>query len=100
MRDSVSRQYTSEWLQHDRPQPMYDISINKLYDNIFKENPIYNDNLIVDFKTEFRRFLENHSLSKFTGIDAFPHTDICVGCTQFIDDIYQRIGTNNVMIFE
>jgi hypothetical protein len=100
MRDSVSRQYTSEWLQHDRPQPMYDISINKLYDNIFKENPIYNDNLTVNFKTEFRRFLENHSLSKFTGMDAFPHTDICVGCTQFIDDIYQRIGTNNVMIFE
>ena len=49
MRDSTNRQYTSEWLQYERPQPMYDISINKLYDNIFKENPIYNDNIIEDF---------------------------------------------------
>ena len=100
MRDSTNRQYTSEWLQYERPQPMYDISINKLYDNIFKENPIYNDNIIEDFKTEFRRFLENHTLSKLSGIDTVPHTDICVGCTQFIDDIYQRVSTHNVMIFE
>lgn len=100
MRDSVNRQYTSQWLQHERPQPMYDAAINKLYDGIFKENPIYNDKLIDDFKTEFKNFLENHSLSKFTGIDSFLYTDVCVGCTQFIDDIYQRLGTNNVMVFE
>lgn len=100
MRDSKNRQYTSDWLQHERPQPMYDISINKLYDNLFKENPIYNDNIIEDFKTEFRRFLENHALSKLSGIDMFPHNDICVGCTHFIDDIYQRVGIENVMIFE
>ena len=100
MRDSVNRQYTSDWLQYERPQPMYDAAINKLYDSIFKENPVHNHSIFEDFKTEFVNFLNNHSLSKLSGIDKFTHTDICVGCTQFIDDIYQRVGTENIMIFE
>ena len=29
MRDSVKRQYTREWIQYDRPQTMYDKSIQK-----------------------------------------------------------------------
>lgn len=100
MRDSENRQYTSEWLQHERPQPMYDSSINKLYESVFHHNPAYNDDIVNEFKMKFINFLNNHSLSKLSSIDTFPYTDICVGCTQFIDDIYQRVGTANVMIFE
>jgi hypothetical protein len=100
MRDSANRQYTSDWLQYERPQPMYDSAINKLYDSIFKVNPVHSHTIFEDFKTEFVNFLNNHSLSKLSGIDRFTHTDICVGCTQYIDDIYQRVGTQNVMIFE
>lgn len=100
MRDSENRQYTSEWLQHERPQPMYDSAINKLYESVFHDNPAYNDDIADEFKIEFIHFLKNHSLSKLSGIDTFPYTDICVGCTQFIDDIYQRVGAANVMIFE
>ena len=100
MRDSENRQYTSEWLQHERPQPMYDSAINKLYESVFHDNPAYNDGLVNEFKMEFVHFLKNHTLSDLSGIDMFPHIDICIGCTQFIDDIYQRVGTDNVMIFE
>jgi hypothetical protein len=99
MRDSENRQYTSEWLQHERPQPMYDSSINKLYESVFHDNPAYNDDIANEFKNEFIHFLDNHTLSTLTGIEMFPYTDICVGCTQYIDDIYQRVG-DNVMIFE
>ena len=99
MRDSENRQYTSEWLQHERPQPMYDSSINRLYESVFYDNPVYNDGIANEFKNEFVHFLKNHTLSTLSGIDMFPHTDICVGCTQYIDDIYQRVG-NDVMIFE
>lgn len=100
MRDSEHRQYTKEWIQIERPQPMYDSSINELYDNVFKETPIHNRNLVEDFKAEFLKFLNNHTLSTLSGINAFHNTDVCFGCTQFIDDIYQRIGSSNVMIFE
>ena len=99
MRDSESRQYTGEWLQYERPQPMYDAAINKLYGSVFHDNPAHNDGIVNEFKMEFINFLSNHSLNKLSGIDTFPHTDICIGCTQFIDDIYQRVGTENVMIF-
>ena len=35
MRDSVHRKYTAEWLQLERPQPMYDKNINLLYDRFY-----------------------------------------------------------------
>lgn len=100
MRDSENRQYTSEWLQHERPQPMYDTAINKLYESVFHDSPTCNNSIVNQFKNEFIHFLNNHSLSELSGINMFPHTDICIGCTQFIDDIYQRVGAKNVMIFE
>ena len=98
MRDSVDRQYTSDWLQFERPQPMYDSSINKLYDRFYKSNPVHNNNLFDDFKQEFIRWLDGHTLSRLSGYDKFTQLDICVGCTQFIDDIYQR--TSQVQILE
>ncbi len=100
MRDSIKRQYTKEWLQFDRPQPMYDKSINKFYDNFYKENPVHNHDLDNIFKNKFIEWLDDHTLNSFTGYKEFKYLDICVGCTQFIDDIYQRIGQENVMIFE
>jgi hypothetical protein len=98
MRDSVDRKYTSEWLQFERPQPMYDSSINKLYDSFYTDNPVHNPNLFDDFKQEFIRWLDGHTLSRLSGYDRFTELDICVGCTQFIDDIYQR--TSQVQILE
>tara|TARA_S200000501_G_scaffold143806_1_gene135765 strand:- start:2388 stop:3233 length:846 start_codon:yes stop_codon:yes gene_type:complete len=100
MRDNIKRQYTKEWLQFDRPQPMYDKSINKFYDNFYKENPVHNHDLDNIFKNKFIEWLDNHILNSFIGYKEFKYLDICVGCTQFIDDIYQRVGQENVMIFE
>lgn len=99
MRDNSKREYTEEWLQHERPQPMFDESITKFYADFYKgENPVHNENLFEDFKNEFVIWLDNHTLNHYTGYDKFPYKDICVGCTQFIDDIYQRLGQENVQI--
>ena len=67
MRDSIKRQYTKEWLQFDRPQPMYDKSINKFYDNFYKENPVHNHDLDNIFKNKFIEWLDNHTLNSFIG---------------------------------
>jgi len=98
MKDSKERKYSEEWLQHERPQPMYDNNINKFYDNFYKSNPVHNSSLDQEFKEKFLNWLKNHSYSKFYGIDSFKRVDIINGCTQFIDDLYQRCG--NVQIFE
>lgn len=100
MRDSVNREYTEEWLQYERPQPMYDGEINKFYDRFYKDNPVHNGNLFEDFKEEFIKYLDGHHMNNLSGYKAFEFKDICVGCTQFIDDLYQRCGTNGIQILE
>lgn len=98
MRDNVDRQYTAEWLQYDRPQPMYDSTINKFYDKFYIENPIHTNNLDNIFKETFVSWLKDHKYSTFLGLNEFSRLDITQGCTQYIDDLYQRKG--NLMIFE
>lgn len=90
MRDNVNRQYSSEWLQFDRPQPMYDGGINKFYDRFYKENPVHTSDLDQQFKDCFVQWLANHKYSTFRGLNVFPRLDIINGCTQYIDDLYQR----------
>lgn len=94
MRDSADRKYSIEWLQTDRPQPMYDDSINKFYDSFYKDNPVHLPNLDKIFKYQFIDWLEHHDLNRFEGIDAFKRRDVISGCTQYIDDLYQRLGPN------
>ena len=98
MKDSKERQYTTDWLQFERPQPMYDNDINVFYDKFYIENPVHNSNLDSEFKGKFVEWMSSHRYSKFTGLDAFPRLDIINGCTQFIDDLYQRCHT--LQVFE
>jgi hypothetical protein len=93
MRDSVKREYNEQWLQEDRPQPMYSSNINKFYDNFYQYNPVHTPDLDQQFKDTFVKWLDNHKYSSFTGLGAFKHKDIINGCTQFIDDLYQRCVT-------
>jgi alanine-alpha-ketoisovalerate/valine-pyruvate aminotransferase len=93
MRDNINREYTAEWLQYDRPQPMYSSDINKFYDSFYQHNPVHTPNLDQQFKDTFVKWLADHKYSTFSGLDAFPRRDIINGCTQFIDDLYQRCGT-------
>lgn len=94
MRDSPNRQYTREWLQYERQQPMYDESINDFYENIFKSSPVHRDNTTIDehFIKTFENWLKNHEFSRFSGIDSFPHRHVIQGVTHYIDDLYQRCG--------
>jgi hypothetical protein len=94
MRDSPERQYTREWLQYERQQPMYDESINEFYKNVFKESPVHKDTTTIDeeFLLTFEKWLIDHEYSNFTGIDAFPVRHVIQGVTHYIDDLYQRCG--------
>lgn len=100
MRDSIHRKYTKEWLQYERPQPMYDKSINLLYDKFYINNPVHTDNLDQIFIEKFIHYLQSHKLSTFTNINQFRFHDICIGCTQFIDDIYQKNGMQNIQVIK
>lgn len=90
MRDNPDRQYTKEWLQYERQQPMYDDSINEFYRDIFNIEPVVD--ITQAFVSEFDNWLKTHEFSIFEGIDKFPVRHVIQGVTHFIDDLYQRCG--------
>lgn len=92
MRDNSDRKYNEFWLQVDKPQPMYDNSINSFYDSFYKSNPVHLPHLDWTFKSQFKEWLSDIKLSSYSGFDAFPARHIVNGCTQYIDDLYQRLG--------
>ena len=98
---TIATEYTKEWLQENRPQPMWDRNINKVIKD-FSDNGVKggcpDEDVIYDvFKEEFHTWIQKLTL---TGFDAFPKKDICIGCTQFIDNLYMSYGPNGLMIFE
>ena len=100
MRDGPDRRYSAEWLQVDKPQPMYDRAIAAVYGSIYRDNPVDSSDIVNDFKQVFLRYLDGHTLSNIRGFRQFSWLDVCVGCTHFIDDLYQRVGPTNLMVFE
>ena len=94
MRDSIERQYTRDWIQYERQQPMYDESINDFYAKIFKSSPVHKDTTTMDeeFISTFVQWLNNHEYSFFNGLDEFPIRHVIQGVTHYIDDLYQRCG--------
>lgn len=100
MRDSAERQYTEEWLQ-ERPQPMFDDVVDAFYMEFYGLDSVpTNDQLVNEFKYLFNDWLVHRRYSNFEGLKAFPHHDIIYGCTQYIDDIYQRVGPNGLQTLE
>lgn len=97
---TVASAYDSQWLQFDRPQPMYDREVNRIYRKIFQTSPGDNENLIPEFKEKFINWLRADQLNRISGYDQNYQTDVCIGCTQFIDDLYQTVGKENIMIFK
>lgn len=96
---TIATEYSEKWLQTTRPQPMYDKTINRLLSEVYKVNPANNEKLIDEFKDTFITKLQNFNINSFIGLEEFKFYDIIIGCTQFIDDLYIRLG-DNLMIFE
>lgn len=101
MKDSSERQYNEDWLQV-RPQPMFDDAFDVFYTNFYQSDSVpTNEELVKHFKYNFEHwFIINRKFSTFYGLVDFPYTDIIYGCTQYIDDIYQRVGPKGVQVLE
>lgn len=104
MEMTTATEYTEEWLQEIRPQPMYDKNINRIikdfHDNGVKNGCPHEDELYEVFKKEFDDWINRSTFNSLTGFDAYSKRDICIGCTQFIDNLYMKHGYNGLMTFE
>lgn len=94
---TIATEYTELWIQKDRQQPMYDKTIHRFYNSLLNENPNDIKDLESQFKNTFTKWILDDKLNNIVGYDTFSIYDICIGCTHYIDDLYQ---TKNIVTFE
>lgn len=82
-------EYNEDLLQTDRPQSMYDKEVHKYFNELFKENFANNENLSSDFVEVFHNWIISSKLNSLNGLELFKDRDVCIGVTQYIDDLYQ-----------
>ena len=91
MRDSIKRQYTREWIQYDRPQTMYDKSIQKYITELLSSGDNFAKDpakLMEDFKKDMHTWITSSKLNEVSGLDDFKDRDIVIGVTGYLDDLH------------
>lgn len=91
-KQKIALEYTAEWLETDRPQPLSDTTIETLIEDLLPHKWGYetSDKIYTQFKSETQAWLFNSKLNSLSGFDQFERLDICVGCTQYIDTLYMK----------
>jgi hypothetical protein len=91
-RIKVAPTYDNCWLETERPQPLVDLRIEQLQQDVLngKLDKDITDAVYTNFKSEVSNWLFASKLNNLTGFDSFNRVDIINGCTQFIDNIYMQ----------
>lgn len=89
-RIKVAPKYDPDYLETDRPQPLVDLHIESLIQDVLngKLDKDTSDTVYINFKREMTEWLFKSKLNNLTGFDSFNRVDITNGCTQFIDSLY------------
>jgi hypothetical protein len=92
MRLKKADSYTADWLESERPQPLSDLAIEQLIQDVLsgKLDKDITDQVYTNFKKEMTDWLLASKINLITGLDTFTRIDILNGCTQFIDNIYMN----------
>lgn len=92
MRYKIAPEYSEEFLEVERPQPLTDNKIEQLQLEVIsgKISTDVSDKVYEDFKVEVQDWLLSSSLNTLVGLDTFTRVDIINGCTQFIDNLYMQ----------
>lgn len=88
----IAPDYSEEWLEVERPQPLADRKIESAIQDVLdgKLAKDITDRVYRDFKYETTRWIFESKLNDLQGFDTFNRVDIINGCTQFIDNIYMQ----------
>jgi hypothetical protein len=92
MQIKIATDYSSKFLQVERPKPLSDKHIELEIQEILHGNWSHDisDQIYVDFKEHCESWIVGSKLNALTGLDIFARKDIIIGCTQFIDNIYMQ----------
>lgn len=89
-RVKIAETYESMWLEVDRPSPLSDNRIERAIQDVLngRLDKDITDAVYFNFKKEVSNWIFATKINNLSGIDSFTRTDIIMGCTQFIDNIY------------
>jgi hypothetical protein len=89
-RHKIASEYSSNFLETDRPQPLTDRRIESLIKSVTsgKMDVDLTNKLYDDFKIYATDYIVNGQLNTLVGLDKFERVDIINGCTQYIDSLY------------
>lgn len=111
---SVPESYDSSYIEKERIRPLIDNHIESflvgvylgadqkpfLDSNIKGINKKYSTDLLSEFKNKFTTAITSSKRNKIVGFESFKRVDVCLGCTQFLDDLYIRYGNNGIQVLE
>jgi len=89
-RIKVAKEYTSEYLETERPQPLTDNYLDLLTNNVLSGKFSSEYIEYSDFIVECSNWIESTQINTLSGLDKFNRKDIIIGCTQYIDNIYMQ----------
>jgi len=86
----IATEYNELWLEVHRPQTLIDRRLESLALDITKGNfkSELTDKVYQDFKEKCLNYIVSSKLNKLTGFETAVRQDVCIGCTQFIDNLY------------
>jgi hypothetical protein len=86
-----------------RKRPLYDREVHQFHNDLHNNTTIrdtddYNK-ITVLFKKKMHEWICNHELISFTGLDAFPDRNICLGVTHQLDELHM-MHNKKIVIFD
>lgn len=92
MSEKTAKSYSEIYLEIDKPKPLTDKKIEQLIQDVLDGNleKDISDQLYIDFQNNFKNWLARSKLNDLKGLESFDRSDICIGCTQFIDTVYMQ----------
>jgi hypothetical protein len=91
-RTKIAKEYSSTYLEIDRPQPLSDNKIEQMQLDVLngKLDKDITDAVYDNFKQETEKWILSSPFNTLSGLDNFVRKDIIIGCTQFIDNLYMQ----------
>ena len=87
----IAPEYSSKWLEVDRPQALCDNYLESLFEQTttgwLADHTLAG---IDEFKRQASNWILSSTLNQLSGFDNFNRLDVIIGCTQFIDNIYMQ----------
>ena len=96
----MAKSYSAEEISFAKPSPMVDENLYLFMNQCMTQNTADMPDLIENFKKKIEEYVFDNDINQLTGYEAFPRHDVCIGCTQYIDDLYQTYGYDNIMTLE